>query len=156
MLFKIAFRNILRNSRRSVMTMSAVAVGAIALILFGEFMAYLTTAFQTSLVQTGHLSIFRAGYFDFGAGNPAAYGIGDYQSVEKLIQDDPILKPLVLVVTPTVRLFGHCGQLRHRCIDDVSWPGCRPVRSGTHAPMGRIRHRARLAPPGDGQWPERR
>ncbi len=110
MLFKIAFRNILRNSRRSVMTMSAVAVGAIALILFGEFMAYLTTAFQTSLVQTGHLSIFRAGYFDFGAGNPAAYGIGDYQSVEKLIQDDPILKPLVLVVTPTVRLFGLAGN----------------------------------------------
>ena len=37
MLFKIAFRNILRNRRRSLMTGSAVAVGALAMLLFGAF-----------------------------------------------------------------------------------------------------------------------
>ena len=35
MLFKIAFRNILRNRRRSLMTGSAVAVGAMAMLVFG-------------------------------------------------------------------------------------------------------------------------
>ena len=35
MLFKIAFRNILRNRRRSLMTGSAVAVGTLAMLLFG-------------------------------------------------------------------------------------------------------------------------
>ena len=39
MIFKIAFRNILRNERRSLMTVSAIAVGAIAILLFGAFMA---------------------------------------------------------------------------------------------------------------------
>lgn len=111
MLFKIAFRNILRNARRSLMTTSAIAVGAVALILFGAFMAFLVTAFQTTTVeQTGHLSVFRTGYFDFGAGNPGAYGISDYNSVIALINEDPVLKPLVAVVTPTVSLFGLAGN----------------------------------------------
>jgi putative ABC transport system permease protein len=109
-LFKIAFRNILRNARRSAMTMGAVAVGAIALILFGEFMADLTTAFETSLVQTGHFSVFRTGYFDFGAGNPGAYGIRDYTGLIRLIKQDPVLAPLLRVVTPAVRLYGIAGN----------------------------------------------
>jgi putative ABC transport system permease protein len=109
-LFKIAFRNILRNARRSAMTMGAVAVGAIALILFGEFMADLTTAFETSLVQTGHFSVFRSGYFDFGAGNPGAYGISDYTGLMRLIREDPALAPLLRVVTPAVRLYGIAGN----------------------------------------------
>jgi putative ABC transport system permease protein len=111
MLLRIAFRNILRNARRSLMTISAIAVGAVALILFGEFMAFLVTAFQTTTVeQTGHLSVFRTGYFDFGAGNPGAYGISDYNGVIALINEDPVLKPLVAVVTPTVSLFGLAGN----------------------------------------------
>lgn len=110
-LFKIAFRNILRNARRSGMTMAAVAVGAIAMVLFGEFMAFLVTGFETSTVdRSGHLSVFRKGYFDFGAGNPAAYGIGDYADVIRMIEGDAQLKPLLAVVTPTVSLFGIAGN----------------------------------------------
>ena len=30
--------------------------------------------------RIGHLTVFRSGYFLFGAGNPAAYGIDDYQA----------------------------------------------------------------------------
>jgi putative ABC transport system permease protein len=93
------------------MTMAAVAVGAIAMILFGQFMAYLVFGFQTTTVQqTGHLSVFRTGYFDFGAGNPAAYGISDYQQVIRLIRDDPVLGPQINVVTPRVTLFGIAGN----------------------------------------------
>jgi putative ABC transport system permease protein len=111
MLIKIAFRNILRNGRRSLATVSAVAVGAIAMILFGEFMAYLTTAFQTTTVeQTGHLTVFRAGYFNFGTGNPAAYGISDYTGTIQLIKHDAMLSPMIEIVTPTVALFGLAGN----------------------------------------------
>ncbi len=56
MLWKIAFRNILRNRRRSVMTGSAVAVGALAMLVFGGFISYIFAAFETSLVQRiGHI-----------------------------------------------------------------------------------------------------
>ncbi len=111
MLFKIAFRNILRNGRRSLMTASAIAVGAIALILFGEYNDFAFLGLQTqAVIHTGHLEVFHKGYFDFGSGNPAAYSISHYKSVMKLIKDDPVLKPMLNVVTPTVSLFGIAGN----------------------------------------------
>jgi len=111
MLFKIAFRNILRNRRRSLMTGSAVAVGAMAMLVFGGYITYIFSAFETGLVQRiGHLTVFRSGYFVFGAGNPAAYGIDDYQRVMRTIADDPVLKPMIRVITPTQSLLGIAGN----------------------------------------------
>ena len=64
------------------MTGLAVAVGAVAMLLFGAFQGYIFAGFQTGVVQrVGHLTVFRNGYFLYGAGNPAAYGIDDYKSV---------------------------------------------------------------------------
>jgi putative ABC transport system permease protein len=111
LLFKTAARNILRNGRRSLMTGSAVAAGALAMMLFGGFAAYIFAGLETINVQRlGHLSVFRTGYFLFGSGNPAAYGIDDYRKVIDLISQDPQLKPLLNVVTPTQSLAGIAGN----------------------------------------------
>jgi putative ABC transport system permease protein len=111
MLLKIALRNILRNGRRSLMTGAAIAVGAIALILFCEYRGMAMVGLETGYVRDlGHLSVFRRGYSDFGSGNPAAYGISDYRLIVQLIEDDPVLKPLLNVVTPTVNLGGIAGN----------------------------------------------
>ena len=111
MLFKIAFRNILRNARRSLMTASAIAVGAVAMILFGEYVAFIMVGLETGAVENGgHLTVYHKGYFDFGSGNPSAYSIADYKSVIGLIENDPVLKPEITVVTPTVTLFGIAGN----------------------------------------------
>jgi putative ABC transport system permease protein len=110
-LIKVAFRNIVRNGRRSLMTIAAIAVGAVSMIIFGKFMGYVTKAFQTNTVEHfGHVTLFREGYFEFGAGNPAAYGISAYQDVIRTIRSDAALGPLVNVVTPTVNLFGIAGN----------------------------------------------
>jgi putative ABC transport system permease protein len=111
MLFKIAFSNILRNRRRSLMTGSAIAVGTTAMLVFGCFIGYIFAALETGLVQRiGHLTVFHTGYFVFGAGNPAAYGIDDYQGVVTLIGDDPVLRPMIRVLTPTQSLVGIAGN----------------------------------------------
>lgn len=111
MLFKIAFRNILRNVRRSLMTMLAIAVGAVALVVFGEFMSYIILGYKTQTIErSGHLTVFRAGYFEFGGGNPGAYGIDDYAAVIRLITDDPVLAPMINVATPMVQMFGIAGN----------------------------------------------
>jgi len=111
LLLKIAFRNILRNRRRSAMTGSAIAVGALAMLVFGAFTTYLFASFQTNLVQRiGHLTVFQKGFFLFGSGNPTAYGIDRYQDVMDLIAGDPVLKPLINVVTPTQSVVGIAGN----------------------------------------------
>jgi putative ABC transport system permease protein len=111
MLLKIAFRNIFRNTRRSLMTLLAIAVGGIAIVLFGEFVAFIRAGLETNAVEkVGHLTVYRKGYFDYGAGNPAAFGIDDYAGVIRLIQSDPEIAPRLNVVTPTVSLTGIAGN----------------------------------------------
>ena len=111
LLLKIASRNILRNGRRSLMTTLATAVGAVAMLLFGEFIAFMILGLQTTMVQRiGHLSVSRNGYFELGSGNPALYGISRYRDVIRLIEQDPVLKPMLNVVTPNVTLFGIAGN----------------------------------------------
>jgi putative ABC transport system permease protein len=111
LLVKIAFRNMLRNMRRSLMTGSAVAAGALAMLLFGGFAAYIFAGLETNNVQRiGHLTVFKAGYFLLGAGNPAAYGIDDYQAVIELIAHDPVVGPMLNVITPTQALVGIAGN----------------------------------------------
>jgi putative ABC transport system permease protein len=110
-LVNIALRNTLRNRRRSLMTGSAVAAGALAMLLFGGFAAYIFAGLETNNVQRiGHLTVFHTGYFLFGAGNPAAYGIDHSQEVVKLIATDPVLQPMINVITPTQSLVGIAGN----------------------------------------------
>lgn len=111
MTFKIAVRNILRNRRRSAMTLLAIAVGAMGVVVFGEFVRFVTAGLETSAVEkVGHLTVFRTGYFAFGAGNQAEYGIDDYPGVVDLIRRDPLLAGRLNVVTPIVSLSGIAGN----------------------------------------------
>jgi putative ABC transport system permease protein len=93
------------------MTLLAIAVGSIAVVLFGEFVAFIRAGLETNAVQNvGHLTVFRTGYFDYGAGNPARFGIEGYENVIRLIKSDPEVGPTLNVVTPTVSLSGIAGN----------------------------------------------
>jgi putative ABC transport system permease protein len=111
MLFRLAIRNISRNRRRSVMTASLVAMGALALLLFGSFTNYIFAGLETGLVQRGgHLAVYRSGYFLFGPGNPAAYGIDDHAALIQDLRNDPVLRTLIAVITPTQAVVGIAGN----------------------------------------------
>jgi putative ABC transport system permease protein len=110
-LLKIAARNILRNVRRSAMTMAAIAVGAVAMLVFGSFMAFVVIGYRTGVVESvGHLAVFKSGYIEVGSGNPGGYGIADYDRVMKLMRDDPVVGPRTAIITPTVTLYGLAGN----------------------------------------------
>jgi putative ABC transport system permease protein len=111
MLFKIAFRSIFRNTRRSITTLLTIAVGTAATLVFGAYTTFVTYGLQTSAVQrNGHLTVYRDGYFDFGSGNPAIWGISHYRSLLDLIVSDPVLKPMIVVATPVQSLAGIAGN----------------------------------------------
>ncbi len=111
MMFKIAFRSIFRNTRRSLTTMLTIAIGATAVLVFGAFTLYATLGLQTSTVQrSGHLAVYRNGYFNFGAGNPAAWGIAGYDRLLKLLLTDPVLGPMLAVASPVQAVGGIAGN----------------------------------------------
>jgi len=111
LILKIAFRNIFRNTRRSLTTLSTIAIGAAAVLVFGAYVTYIAYGVETNAVQrTGHFQVFRNGYFNFGAAAPGAWGMDNYENVLKLIKSDADLKPLSAVVTPIQSLSGIAGN----------------------------------------------
>jgi putative ABC transport system permease protein len=107
----IAARNVVRNRRRSTITALAIALGACATLLLGALMSYIVLEFQTSTVRrAGHLAVFAPGFFQYGAGNPAAYGIAHYREVMALIEGDAVLRPLLRVASPMQIVSGVAGN----------------------------------------------
>jgi len=107
----LALRNLLRNRRRSLTTLLAMVIGAVTILVFGGYSRDITYSLQTGYVlRGGHLQVQRKDYFLYGSGNPAAYGIADYRRVSDAILHDPVLAPMVSVVTPTISLGGIAGN----------------------------------------------
>lgn len=109
--FSLAYRNLLRNRRRSLTTLLAMVIGLSAILLFGGYSRNVILAMQTGYVQgNGHYQIQHKDYFLYGSGNPAAYGIPDYQKVMDVVRQDPVLAPMLVIVTPKLLLTGIAGN----------------------------------------------
>ncbi|WP_047238042.1 ABC transporter permease [Chromobacterium subtsugae] len=108
---KLAWRNLLRNRRRTLATLGTMVVGVVALLLFGGYNRTVQYGLQTSFVRGGgHLQIQHRDYFLYGNGNPAAYGLRDYRRVMRVVENDPVLKPMLIAATPTLSLGGIAGH----------------------------------------------
>jgi putative ABC transport system permease protein len=107
----LALRNLLRNRRRSLTTLLAMVIGAVTILVFGGYARNIVLSLQTSYVMRGgHLQIQRKDFFLYGSGNPAAYGIADYQHVIDVVSHDPVLAPMLAVATPSISLGGIAGN----------------------------------------------
>jgi putative ABC transport system permease protein len=107
----LAWRNLLRNRRRSLMTLIAMVLGLTTVLLFGGYFRDINYAMQTDFVRrTGHLQIQHPDYFRIGSGNPAAYGIKGYERVIATVKADPVLSPMLVVVTPSLQFGGIAGN----------------------------------------------
>lgn len=109
--WSIALRNLLRNRRRSLATLLALAVGALALLLFGGYITNIRYSMQTAYIRTGgHLQVQHRDYFFYGSGDPTAYGITDYEQLLTAIREDKILKGMITVASPTLQFLGVAGN----------------------------------------------
>src|SRR5471030_2218565 len=107
----LALRNLLRNRRRSLTTLIAMIIGASSILLFGGYSRNITYGLQTGFVQrSGHLQIQHKDFFLYGTGNPAAYGIAGYQRIIDIVKQDPVLAPMLIMVTPTLQISGIAGN----------------------------------------------
>lgn len=107
----LAWRNLRRNRRRSLTTLLAMIVGLVSILIFGGYRANIIYGMRTGFIQAyGHLQIQHTDYFLDGGDNPTAYGIPDYQQLIAVLEADPVLAPLLNVVTPTLQLGGIAGN----------------------------------------------
>jgi len=75
-LFRIAMRNLLKNRRRSLTAVMAIAMGYAAVNVFGGFTRYINSNLRDSFIYNqgnGHLSIFREGFLEKGLLDPGKY-----------------------------------------------------------------------------------
>ena len=111
MTLSLATRNLLRNRRRSVATLLALAIGAAAVLLFGGYSADIRYTLLTDYVQGGgHLRIQHKDFYQFGSGNPTVYGIAGYEKLAQAIRDDPEVKDEIRVVSPMLVFGGLAGN----------------------------------------------
>ena len=107
----LAWRNLLRNRRRSLMTLMAMVLGEVAVLLFGGYVTDIEYGMQSEFVRrTGHLQIQHKDYFRIGGGNPAAYGVAGYERIIAAVRQDPVLAPMLTVVTPSLQFGGIAGN----------------------------------------------
>jgi putative ABC transport system permease protein len=91
MTWKMAFRNLFRNSKRTVATAAAVIAGFVGLLLLGGYIYRVEISLRTNsiyLFNKGHITVFRSkGLERFGT-NPAQYQIlpADFQALSELLK----------------------------------------------------------------------
>lgn len=107
----LAWRNLLRNRRRSLATLSAMMLGLVTVLLFGGYIKDLNYGLETDFVQlSGHLQVQHRDYHLLGTGNPAAYGVKRHGEVMAAILADPELRPMVSLATPVLQFGGLAGN----------------------------------------------
>ncbi len=72
---KLALRNISRHRSRTLISLSAIAFGVVALLLAGGFIEWIYWAIREAAIQTGlgHIQISRPGFRAAGFADPSAY-----------------------------------------------------------------------------------
>lgn len=109
----IALRSLLRNRRRTLTTLAAVIVGAVAVMIFGGFAKAISLGLETGIArQDGHLHIYARDYLDYGAANPTDYAIDRPGTVIALLHSDPEIARHLVVATPVMRLAGIAGNFQ--------------------------------------------
>lgn len=91
-LLKISFLNLLRNSKRTIVTLLIIALGNAAIMLIGGFglFTYQSLAEQTAR-DTGHFVVSHKDFFEIPEDSPLQLGVENYTAiVERLEQLDAI------------------------------------------------------------------
>ncbi len=104
---KLGYLNLLKNKRRSIFTIGAIAFGFAAINLLGGFSNYIFSALEDGYVYAhgnGHLSIFKQGYHSKGQLNPAGFLLNEKEMREicAICRRDK----RIIIITPQLNISG--------------------------------------------------
>jgi putative ABC transport system permease protein len=100
----LAFRNVFRNRRRTVMTLLMVGGGVAGLLLVGGFFAFMFRGLRESTIRTGlgHIQIFNAEHFRRDEVHVLDTGISNWRQVAAATQSTRHVRG----VAPRIEFYG--------------------------------------------------
>jgi putative ABC transport system permease protein len=101
MLLKIAFRNIFRNRRRSLITLMVLVMGATGLILFRGYTEMSFYGLRESAIRNnyGHVQVYGPGYLEGESQKPLEHGLENLEAVRSEIEADSRVKMTAAQIT---------------------------------------------------------
>lgn len=86
--FRLATRNLRRNTRRTLVATLTVAFGIVAYLLAGGFIAWIFVQMQEGTIhsQLGHVEIVRPGYFEKGIADPYAFLLPERSPEQNIVE----------------------------------------------------------------------
>ena len=123
-LVSLSMRNILRNGRRSAITVFSIVVGFASMACFGGFIEFSFEGLRENTIRTrlGHLQIYAQGYSERRVSDPESVLIDDPEQVIEQIAE----LPGVTAVTPRLSFSG-LGSTGNATVN-VSVVGVEPGR----------------------------
>lgn len=99
----LAWKNMLRNRRRSYVTLLITAMGTAAVLIAGGFALYTYAMLADGAAsETGHIIVGQQGYFEHDEETPLQYGITDAHTLEVQLKKDSRVRH----VLPRIDLTG--------------------------------------------------
>lgn len=137
---RYALASLASQRRRSLVTLIAIVMGGVAVFLFGGFVQHSFSALREQTIRTnlGHLQLYREGYLASGATNPLQYGIEGYPQIRSLLQDDPVLAPMLKTVTGQIEFSGIASHYDADTSTFISAVGIEPASSLTLGALDRV------------------
>ncbi len=88
---KVGYRNIVKNLRRSLITMTSIIIGMVACLLTHGFFNWNINELKESMIHSGigHYQLYAAGYSKFGNDDPYQYLISDAAPIIKELRRIP-------------------------------------------------------------------
>jgi putative ABC transport system permease protein len=84
---KLALRNVVRQKTHTAMTLTAIVFGVVGLILAGGWVNDIFVQLAEALIhsQSGHLQVYKSGFYAAGSRSPEKYLIADPEPIKQRI-----------------------------------------------------------------------
>jgi putative ABC transport system permease protein len=106
MYLKLAFRNVFRNKRRTIITLTAISFGCASLIINGGIIYFIFRGLREDAIhgRHGHIQIYKLGYNERHLAEPLGYTISNHEleNINALLSAIPHVKE----VAPKLELSG--------------------------------------------------
>jgi putative ABC transport system permease protein len=101
---QLAFRNVFRNRRRTIMTLLMVGGGVAGLLLVGGFFAFMFHGLRESTIHNGlgHIQIFTTEHFQRDEVHILDTGIANWQQAAQAVRSTPHVRG----VAPRIEFYG--------------------------------------------------